>query len=139
MKSAVPIAIVATLLSACAAPQPLTEYRPIVDMGRSDPAQYETDLDACVAIASQAEAEYQRRQSEEMGRNLMIGLLVGAATGAAIGGNSNWAGYGAASGAAAGMNSGDYTHDLVTYGPRRIIDRCMTDRGHRVLNDLGKA
>lgn len=133
----VPVAALA--LAGCAPPQPLTDYRPVVDPARSNQARYESDLDACLAIATQVEADYQRRQNEELGRNLVIGLLVGAVAGAAIGGNSDWAAYGAASGAAAGAGASEYSNDLVTYGPRRVVDRCMEDRGHRVLNDLGRA
>ena len=139
MKSLLLLTIFGVTLSACAPVQPLAEYRPVVDPGRSNPAQYESDLTACRSVATQVEADYRQRQSEEIGRNLMIGLLLGAATGAVVGGNSDWAAYGAASGMAAGAGAGDYTHDLVTYGPRRIVDRCMADRGHRILNDIGRA
>ena len=38
-------------------------------------------------------------------------------------------------GAAAGAAATDT--ELAVGGPRRIIDRCMTQRGHVVLNDLG--
>ena len=46
--------------------------------------------------------------------------------------------YGAASGMAAGAANNDYTQDLVKFGPRRIVDRCMADRGHTILNDIGR-
>ena len=47
--------------------------------------------------------------------------------------------YGAVTGMASGAANNDYSHDLVKYGPRRVIDRCMADRGHRILSDLGRA
>jgi len=72
----------------------------------------------------------------------MAGLLVGAITGAVVGGGSNYQGeltaYGAASGMAAGAAANDYSYDLVTFGPRRVVDRCMTERGHTILNDIGR-
>jgi len=46
--------------------------------------------------------------------------------------------YGAASGMAAGAATNDYSYDLVTYGPRRVVDRCMAERGHTILNDIGR-
>jgi hypothetical protein len=61
--------------------------------------------------------------------------LVGALVGAAIG-NSDTAGAGALYGGAAGAASTDT--ELATGGPRRIIDRCMAGRGHKVLSDLGR-
>lgn len=77
-----------------------------------------------------------------MAANIMAGLIVGAITGAVVGSGSGYQGelaaYGAASGMAAGAAATDYTHDLVTFGPRRIVDRCMTERGHVVLNNPGR-
>jgi hypothetical protein len=77
-----------------------------------------------------------------MGANIMAGLLVGAITGAVVGSGSSYQGelaaYGAASGMAAGASATDYTHELVTFGPRRIVDRCMAERGHAILNDAGR-
>lgn len=46
--------------------------------------------------------------------------------------------YGAASGMATGAATDDYTDDLVKFGRRRIVDRCMTERGHVILNDPGR-
>ena len=72
----------------------------------------------------------------------MAGLVVGALTGAVVGSGSNYqselVAYGAASGMAAGAASNEYTQDLVKFGPRRIVDRCMADRGHKILNDIGR-
>lgn len=121
------------ILAACAAPQTLDEYRPVVD--GAGPA-YEADLSQCRSIATQAEADYQKRQQQEMGANIVAGLLVGALVGQAVGGNGDWTAYGAAHGAAAGAVATDT--ELAHGGPRRIIDRCMAGRGHRVISDLGR-
>ena len=126
--------LVALALSGCV--EPLGEYRPVVDPSKSSSAKFEKDLAACRAVATQAEAEYKAKQDKEMGQNLMAGLLVGALTGAVVGGNSDWAGTGAAYGAAAGVAATDT--ELAVGGPRRIIDRCMTERGHAILSDLGR-
>lgn len=135
MKKLCLIAIVFAL-AGCEPPPTLAEYRPIVDPGRTNSAAFERDLVSCRNVATQAEAAYKERQQKEMGANILAGVLVGAIAGAAIGDSSNWAAYGAASGAAAGAAATDT--ELAQGGPRRIVDRCMVERGHRVLNDLGK-
>lgn len=120
-------------LSGCV--QPLEEYRPVTDPAAPNASRYERDLQACYGIAKTAEADYRKRQEAQMGQNMMAGILIGAIAGAAIG-NSDTAAAGAAYGAAAGAGSTDT--ELAVGGPRRIIDRCMTDRGHKVLSDLGR-
>ena len=133
MRSLLITAIAAVSLSGCM--PTLEEYRPVVDASAKNSNRYESDLTACYDVAKQAEAAYQKRQQEEMGANLVAGLLVGALVGAAIG-NSDTAGTGALYGGAAGAASTDT--ELATGGPRRIIDRCMAGRGHKVLSDLGR-
>ena len=128
------IALAAALsLAACAAPEQLAEYRPVADA--AGPA-YERDLAHCRALATQAEADYLRRQNAEAGANLIAGLLVGAVVGQAIGGNSQSTAYGAAYGATTGVAATDT--ELAHGGPRRIVDRCLAGRGHRVLSDIGR-
>lgn len=122
-----------SVLAACVTP--LEEYRPVTDPNARTAARYEKDLSDCYKIAKQAEADYQKRQQEELGANLLAGLIVGALVGAAVGDSGDWAAYGAATGAAAGVAETDF--ELAHGGPRRIIDRCMTSRGHVVLSDLG--
>lgn len=128
------LAIIA-LLPACTVAT-LDDYRPVTDPGARSAARYESDLTACRSIAKKAEADYLQRQQEQMGANLMAGLLLGAIAGAAIGDSGDWAAYGAAQGMAAGAAATDT--ELAAGGPRRIIDRCMVQRGHAVLSDLGQ-
>jgi len=125
---------------------PLAEYRPIVDPGRVDVASYETDLSECRNLALNVESEYRQRRQQELGQNLAAGIVAGAITGAIVGNNTygghhqpNFITYGALAGAAAGVEAGDYTSDFVRYGPRRVVDRCMNNRGHELLNDIGRA
>ncbi len=73
---------IAIAVSGCTELEPLAEYRPIVDPGRTDQVRFESDLEACRAVAIQVEADYQKRQQEQLGANLMAGLVVGALTGA---------------------------------------------------------
>jgi len=135
MKKFTSIVIVTTLLAGCVQ-ESLTDYRPVVDPGRTNAAKFEKDLTACRTVALNAEAAYKKRQSEQMGANILAGILVGAVAGAAIGDSGNYAAAGAAYGAGAGIAATDT--ELAQGGPRRILDRCMTERGHRILNDLGK-
>ena|GEM_PF-316676 len=131
MKTKMTIAATAIFLSGCVAP--LAEYTPIVDT--TNPAKFASDLGQCRIIAGRAEADYIAKQNEAAGANIMAGILLGAIIGGAVGGN-DYIGYGAANGAIAGAASTDT--ELAYGGPRRIIDRCMAGRGHKILNDLGR-
>lgn len=136
MKKTILFMVALATLAACEAPQTLDEYRPVVDPKARSSRHYDRDLIECRQIAKAAEADYTKRQNDEMGQRLIVGMLAGAVVGAAVGGNSDWAAYGAANGAAAGVISTDT--ELAHGGPRRIIDRCMNERGHAILSDLGR-
>lgn len=127
------------VLAACTPVMTLDDYRPVVDPSKTNAKKFESDLSSCRNIAKAAEADYKERQAKEAQNQMVAGLLIGAIAGAAIGGDGQSAAAGAAYGGAVGATAeGDYGHDLVTYGPRRIVDRCMTERGHVVLNDIGR-
>ena len=135
MKHATRFAVLALpLLAACVPAEPLTDYRPVVDPSRTSQAKFDGDLAACKSIATAAEADYAKRQQAEMGANLIAGLILGAAIGSAYG--NEYIGQGAAWGAASGAANTDT--ELAHGGPRRIIDRCMSERGHVVLSDSGR-
>lgn len=119
-------------LAACGYQPSLGDYRPVVDSYNTDMAAYEADRGQCVAVAMQAQAEYERQQRLKRESNMTIGLIVGAIAGAAVGSVSGDAGDGALEG---GLAETDY--DPVT-SPRKIVDRCMKNRGYEILSDLGK-
>ncbi|WP_076646461.1 YMGG-like glycine zipper-containing protein [Pontibaca methylaminivorans] len=124
----------AAALSGC---QKLEDYRPVTDPSAAAAPRYEADLAHCYQIGKAAEADYQKRQQQQMLAGLLVGAVGGALIGRAV--DHSYTGYGAAYGAAAGATSGAASGgDLAHGGPRRIIDRCMTERGHRVLSDLGR-
>lgn len=126
------------ILSACAA-EPLAEYRPMVDPAKTDKGKYETDLRECLSVAQQAKAKYDRQLNQQAWANLLVGALVGVAIGGAYGNDGVGIGEGAAIGAGAGaLAGGGDAAELAHYGPRRLVDRCMAGRGHRVLNDIGR-
>lgn len=142
MRKLVVCTLLVSTLAACEPPEQLTDYRPVVDPGRTNAAKFESDLVACRNIAVTVEADYKKKQTDQMVAGLIAGALVGAATGAVVGNNTGYKNdyilAGTAAGAAGGAASTDYSYDLVKFGPRRIVDRCMADRGHSILNDPGR-
>ena len=129
-------------VSACEPIQPLSEYTPVVDPAHVNAKHFDRDLVDCREIATKVETEYLERQKKELTQNLLIGAIGGALIGGAIGSNTDYQGQLAASGAlsgmAAGSKEGNYTADLVHNGPRRVVDRCMTERHYTILNDIGQ-
>ena len=123
-------------LAACGYQPSLGDYRPVVDSYNTDMAAYEADISQCVAVAMQAQAEYVRQQRLKRESNMTIGLIVGAIAGAAVGSVSGDAGDGAVVGGTLGALA-ETDYDPVT-SPRKIVDRCMKNRGYEILSDLGK-
>ena len=127
-RAATPLALASLVtlplaLAACGYQPSLGDYRPVVDSYNSDMAAYEADRGQCVAVAMQAQAEYERQQRLKRESNMTIGLIVGAIAGAAVGGTLG------------ALAETDY--DPVT-SPRKIVDRGMKNRGYEILSDLGK-
>ena len=117
------LATAAVTLAACGYQPSLSDYRPVVDSHTTDMSAYEADRGQCVGIALQAQAEYARQQKAQRDSNLTIGLIVGAVAGGTLGALEG------------GLAETDY--DPVT-SPRKIVDRCMKNRGYDILSDLGK-
>ena len=136
------VSVIAVTLgvAGCGYQPSLSNYRPVVDSFTTDMAAYEADRGQCVSFALQAQAEYERQQREKRESNMTIGLIVGAIAGAAIGSASGDAGDGAIVGGTMGALEGglaETEYDPVT-SPRKIVDRCMKNRGYEILSDLGK-
>ena len=132
-RTATPLALAGLItlslaLAACGCQPSLGDCRPVVDSYNTDMAAYEADRGQCVAVAMQAQAEYERQQRLKRESNMTIGLIVGAIAGAAVG---------VTLGALEG-GPGETDYDPVT-SPRKIVDRCMKNRGYEILSDLGKA
>ena len=116
------------LASACT--DTLPTYEPVVDRPNK---HYAADLAECRVLAEAAQKKYAEQQQNEMMAKMFVGALVGAAVGGSYGGD--YAGQGAAYGMASGAAA---TNTEQAYGgPRRVIDRCLMGRGHRVISDLG--
>ena len=130
------------MLAGCQTIDPLEKYQPVTDPKFTNSSKFQSDVTECREIAIKLHEEYKKRQANEFMTKLIIGAVAGAATGAIVGSGTghqgSWIAAGTAAGAAAGAHNLDYHHDLVKYGPRRVVDRCMTNRGHQVLNDPGK-
>ena len=110
-------------LAACGYQPSLGDYRPVVDSYNTDMAAYEADRGQCVAVAMQAQAEYERQQRLKREPNMTIELIVGAIAGAAVGGTLG------------ALEETDY--DSVT-SPRKIFDRLKEEPRLQDPSDLGK-
>ena len=129
----------------------LKTYAPVIDVkGHGyDQADYARDLDECRTLGVRVQAQYeaqQRKEREDAMTAAFVGALAGAVVGHAVGdsndyhtGRSATAGalYGGAIGGAVGADNLDYTRDITKFGPTVIVDRCMTDRGYRILSVEG--
>lgn len=124
------IAICATLVAGCAAPQP-QGHRTLVDTYAPGFSyeQYRTDMDQCNSFAAQ------RPVGESAANGAVGGLVVGALFGALVGSAYHDTGYGAAYGAALGTTSGA-VHGAASgvEAQKSIVRECMRGRGYRVLD-----
>ena len=119
----------------------MAEYRPAVDPEFTAIEKFEADLVSCRAIAA---AQYDKYMSEAVAESLAAGLagaLTGAAAGALVGAPYGQSGYGARIGAATGAVVG-VSAEAWRSDPKgaaaRVVDRCLVNRGHQVLSDLGR-
>ena len=134
------LVLTTALLVGCGYRPSLQTYRPVADSYQTDMTAFEADRAKCITIALQAQAEYDRQQKAQRESNLTIGMVVGALSGAVIGSLSGDAGEGAVVGGTLGALEGglaETDYDPVT-SPRKIVDRCMKNRGYEILSDLGK-
>ena len=118
------IVIAAALLAGCA-----DTYNPIVDNKGVDQAAYQRDLAQC--------RDHARRVSPlgDAAKGGLIGGAIGAAAGAVIGALTGGIGSGAAIGAAGGGTAGVLQGGLTgAERQKRVIRRCMSGRGYRVLD-----
>ena len=124
----------------------LVHYAPVIDVkGQGyDVATYYNDLEECRVLGMRVQMNYQhQRQQEQSARTqaTIVGALLGAAVGHGIAQhNDNHAGRGATAGALAGAAYGssgspvDYSRTMAKFGPTAVVDRCMTDRGYKILS-----
>ena len=112
-----------SMLAACGTRPSLVVYRPVVDSYNTNMATYEGDRTQCVNVAMQAQAEYDRREKEQRQSNMTVGFIIGAIVGVTLGTLEG------------GLAETDY--DPMT-SPRKIVDRCMQNRGYEILNNEGK-
>ena len=129
----------------------ISGYAPVIDVkGQGyDVASYHQDLDECRMLGMRVQASYEaqrKKEIEDAQKSALIGALAGAVLGQVVGdtndyhtGRSATAGaiYGGAIGAAAGANNVDYTRTIAKFGPTGVVDRCMNDRGYKILSAEG--
>lgn len=133
--------VVVLLISGCTGAQMLSDYRPAIDPVNTDVAKFEADLPECRSIASAQYDKYMREARENMVAQGLLGALTGAMVGAVAGSAYGRTGYGARTGAALGSVYG-VSKSLWEADPRaasrRVVDRCLIQRGHTVISDLGR-
>mgnify|MGYP005863893451 CR=1 FL=1 len=102
-----------------------TSKNVIIDRNGVDMNRYRQDLAECEAYAEEV------RKGEKVARGAVSGAAVGGAAGAIIGDSRDsavrGAGVGAVTGGARGLSEGEREE-------MRVIKRCLTGRGYRVLN-----
>ena len=117
-------ALALALLAGCAT-QRGAAYVPVVDSKGADPAAFAADLRECQAFAQQRDDALAGAAG-----GAVAGAVFGAVIGALIGGSSGarlGASLAATSGAAGGAVRANETQE-------QIITKCLSGRGHRVLN-----
>ena len=119
------------MVSACTE-APLESYEPVVDRFLVDRVQYNCDITECRSVANGAMAQAKQRRDAQMAPNILTGLLIGATIGNASGIGSDTRKDSTKQGALAGAAE---SGEDVKLGPRRIMDRCMANRGYDLLND----
>ena len=117
------LSLVLAALTGCATSG--ADYQPIIDPKGVNPAQYQTDLSECQALAEQAQTA-----GRAAARDAAAGAAVGAVVGA-IGGNSRdvqqSAGMGAVFGGLSGAGS-------AIQEKKTVLRNCLRGRGYRLLN-----
>ena len=87
-------------------------------------------------IATQAEAALKQQHDEQLGRNILAGAVISTVIGSAAGfgtaNSSDNALKGAVFGALAGTTD---STEHIKLGPRRIMDRCIANRGYDLSNN----
>ena len=142
-----------TLLAACQTTGTerinLVNYAPVIDVkGQGyDVATYYNDLEECRVLGMRVQMTYEeqrRREQEAQTQAAIVGAIVGAAVGHGLAQhNDGHAGRGATAGALAGGAIGagtspvDYSHTMAKFGPTAVVDRCMNDRGYKILSAEG--
>ena len=117
--------IIATVCALSLAAGCTTSKNVIIDEKGVDMQRYRQDLAECERYAEEV------RKGEKVMRGAGSGAAVGGAVGAVAGGSTDsaarGAGVGAVTGGARGMSAGEREE-------MRVIKRCLSGRGYRVLN-----
>ena len=151
LSSLAPLAAGFVLMAGCAADGPserlnISNYAPVIDVkGQGyDTATYYNDLEECRQLGMRVQATYaeqRKREREAQAQSALVGALLGAAAGHGLAQNNDvHAGRGATAGALVGASIGadssqvDYGRTLAKFGPTAVVDKCMTDRGYKILS-----
>jgi outer membrane lipoprotein SlyB len=140
MKHLAITALCCAMLTACEQPN-LAEYTPVVDPSQNNMKRFQQDLIQCRGIAVTVKNNYIKQANQQLGNDILVGAVAGAVAGSVVGAGTPYQGdlarNTAIAGAASGAAASGMQQNMIRYGPNRIIDRCMADRGYKILNDIG--
>lgn len=111
-------------VSSCKSVESITGNNPIVDTKGINMADYYRDLEECQVYADEVQI------AQKAASSAAAGAVVGGVIGAVVGNSdtaARGAGIGAVGGGARGVGEGVRERD-------RVIKRCLSGRGYRVLN-----
>ena len=138
------LAVISLLIGCGGAAQRLDlgTYSPVIDFYQYDTAQFNTDISQCRQLAITAQEKYDLQQAEERAEifaSALVGAVVGAAVGNALDDNNDSATtvgavYGAGLGAVSAAEANDYNRVITKFGPTAIVDKCMENRGYKILS-----
>ena len=123
----------------------LRTYSPVIDIYQYDTTQFNTDITQCRQLAITAQEKYDVEQAEERAEifaSTVVGAVVGAAVGNASDNNNDSATsvgavYGVGLCAASAAEANDYNRVITKFGPTAIVDKCMENRGYKILSQAG--
>jgi hypothetical protein len=126
LKNAITIIMAAAISTGCATNNMGAQFAPIVDHGgNTEMALYQKDLKECQAYAAQEMSTHEKAAAAAV-TAAVFGAILAGALGAKGYRNETSAAYGVVGGTAAAVNGVKNQHD--------IIRKCLSGRGHKVLN-----
>ena len=132
------LALLVLAVAACSTPRPV--LYPNLRYAEAGEAGAQADIDECVALAKEFEANPPSQPGEGVTTDVLEGATIGAATGVAVGAVVGNAGRGAGAGAAGGA-AGSLVRAIFRGARERndettfhvFVERCLEERGYELL------
>ena len=132
------LAFLVLAVGACSTPRPV--LYPNLKYAETGQEAAQVDIDECVALAKEFEANPRRQPGEGVTGDVLESATIGAATGGAVGAVVGNAGRGAGAGAAGGA-AGSLVRAIFRGARERndettfhvFVERCLEERGYELL------